>query len=124
VTLNSNDPLSVPVINPNLLGSELDFAIMREAVKSAIHFTTAPVWKNYVISPVGVNHTSTDAEIDDFIRESGGSVFHPAGTASMSPKGAKWGVVDPNLSVKGLSGLRVVDLSVAVSRQLPISLLY
>ncbi|KAJ7918986.1 aryl-alcohol oxidase [Mycena leptocephala] len=113
VTLNSNDPLSVPVINPNLLGSELDFAIMREAVKSAIHFTTAPAWKNYVISPVGVNHTSTDAEIDDFIRESGGSVFHPAGTASMSPKGATWGVVDPNLNVKGLSGLRVVDLSVA-----------
>jgi choline dehydrogenase-like flavoprotein len=71
-----------------------------------------------------VNHTSTDAEIDDFIRESGGSVFHPAGTASMSPKGATWGVVDPNLNVKGLSGLRVVDLSVAVSRQLPIFLLY
>jgi choline dehydrogenase len=124
VTLNSNDPLAVPVINPNLLASELDFFIMREAVKSAIHFTTAPAWKNYVISPVGLNFTSTDAEIDAFIRAAGGSVFHPSGTASMSPKGATWGVVDPNLSVKGVNGLRIVDLSVTVSRYLPILLLY
>ncbi|KAJ7878671.1 aryl-alcohol oxidase precursor [Mycena leptocephala] len=112
VTLNSSDPLAMPLINPNLLGSDVDVFIMREAVKSAMHFTTAPAWQNYVISPFGLNYTSTDAEIDDFVRENGGTVYHPVGTASMSPKGADWGVVDPDLRVKGLTGLRIVDLSV------------
>ena len=90
---------------------------MREALKSAFHFTTAPAWRNYVISPFGVNSTGSDAEIDDFIRENTGTVYHPVGTASMSPQGATWGVVDPDLTVKGLSGLRIVDLSIVVSHQ-------
>jgi choline dehydrogenase-like flavoprotein len=42
-------------------------------------------------------------------------VFHPTGTAAMSPKGADWGVVDPDLKVKGVEGLRIVDGSVLVS---------
>jgi choline dehydrogenase len=88
---------------------------MREALKSALRFAAAPAWSNYIISAVGVNSTSTDAELDDYIRENAGSIFHPVGTASMSPKKATWGVVDPDLRVKGLSGLRIVDLSVAVS---------
>ncbi|KAF7376521.1 Pyranose dehydrogenase [Mycena sanguinolenta] len=90
LTLQSNDSLSAPLIDPNLLGSE-----------------------NFVISPFGVNSTDSDDELDEFIRENGGSVYHPSGTAKMSPKGANWGVVDPDLRVKGLDGLRVVDLSVA-----------
>ncbi|KAJ7495821.1 aryl-alcohol-oxidase from pleurotus Eryingii [Mycena galericulata] len=112
VTINSNEPLAVPVINPNLLGSEVDFFIMREAVKSALRFASAPAFAGYVISPFGVNSTSTDAQLDDFIRENAATVFHPAGSASMSPRGANWGVVDPDLVVKGISGLRIVDLSV------------
>jgi choline dehydrogenase-like flavoprotein len=115
VTLNSKDPLASPLINPNFLSSEVDVFIMREAIRSALRFASAPAWANYVISPVGVNFTSTDAELDEFIRANGGTVFHPAGSASMSPRGANWGVVDPDLRVKGVSGLRIVDLSVVVS---------
>ncbi|KAJ7267548.1 alcohol oxidase [Mycena haematopus] len=112
VTLQSSDSLSVPLIDPNLLGSQVDLFIMREAVKSALRFATAPAWQNFVISPFGVNSTDTDDELDNFIRINAGSLFHPSGTAKMSPKGATWGVVDPDLSVRGLNGLRVVDLSV------------
>ncbi|KAJ7723574.1 aryl-alcohol oxidase, partial [Mycena metata] len=112
VTLITSDPLAPPLINPNLLGSEVDFFVMREAVKSAFRFASAPAWKNYIISPFGLNFTSTDDEIDEWIRENAGTVYHPVGTASMSPKGAAWGVVDPDLTVKGTSGLRVVDLSI------------
>ena len=39
------------------------------------------------------------------------SVFHPVGTAAMSQRGAPWGVLDPDLRVKGTNGLRVVDAS-------------
>ncbi|KAF7362800.1 Choline dehydrogenase, mitochondrial [Mycena venus] len=111
VTLGSNDPIADPLINPNLVGTEVDLFIMREAIKSAIRFTTAPAWKDYVISPFGLNDT-TDAGIDTYIRENAGTIFHPVGTASMSPQGASWGVVDPDLTVKGLSGLRIADLSI------------
>ncbi|KAJ6594334.1 alcohol oxidase [Mycena capillaripes] len=112
VTLNSNDPLAPPVINPNFFSSELDLFIMREGIRSALRFATAPAWDGYVISPVGINSTSTDAEVDEYTRSNAGTVYHVAGTASMSRKGAPYGVVDPDLHVKGLTGLRIVDLSV------------
>ncbi|KAJ6521973.1 alcohol oxidase [Mycena vulgaris] len=112
VTLSSNDPFAPPLINPNFLGAELDLFLMREALRSALRFASAPAWADYVISAVGVNSTSTDNELNDYIRVNAGTIQHPAGTASMSPKGASWGVVDPDLRVKGLSGLRIVDLSV------------
>ncbi|KAJ6594327.1 aryl-alcohol-oxidase from pleurotus Eryingii [Mycena capillaripes] len=112
VTLNSNDPLAPPVINPNFFSSELDLFIMREGIRSALRFAAAPAWEGYVISPVGINSTSTDAEVDEYTRNNAGTVDHVAGTASMSRKGAPYGVVDPDLRVKGLTGLRIVDLSV------------
>ncbi|KAJ6453769.1 alcohol oxidase [Mycena sanguinolenta] len=111
VTLNTNNSLANPLINPNLVGAEVDLVIMREAVKSAIRYTTAPAFKGYVLETVGISDTS-DAGIETYIRANAGTIFHPAGTASMSPKGAQWGVVNPDLTVKGLTGLRVVDLSV------------
>ncbi|KAJ7083904.1 aryl-alcohol oxidase-like protein [Mycena epipterygia] len=112
VTLNSTDLLAAPLINPNLLGTEVDLLIMREALKSTLRFTAAPAWDGYVLSSVGVNSTSTDAEFDAFIRANTQTIFHPAGSASMSAKDADYGVVDPDLTVKGLTGLRIVDLSV------------
>jgi choline dehydrogenase len=114
VTLNSSDPLAPPLIDPNLLGSEVDIFIMREAIKSSLRFAAAPAWTDYIISPVSFNSSSTDEELDAYIRANAGTVFHPTGTAGMSPEGAKYGVVDPDLRVKGLNGLRVVDVSVLV----------
>ncbi|KAJ7693418.1 hypothetical protein B0H17DRAFT_1132569 [Mycena rosella] len=112
VMLNSNDSLADPVINPNLLGSEVDLFIMQEALRSSLCFTSAPAWAGYVISPVGIDFNSNEPELDNFIQANSGTMFYPVGTASMSPKSATWGVVDPDLRVKGLRGLRIVDLSV------------
>ena len=52
----------------------------------------------------------TDREIADFIRRSADTIFHPAGTCAMGRGGAA--VVDPDLRVRGLSGLRVADASI------------
>ncbi|KAJ7198569.1 alcohol oxidase [Mycena pura] len=113
ITLSSADPLEPPLINPNLLSSEVDMFIMRYAIRSALRFAAARAWAGYVIGPpVGVNSTSTDDQLNEFIRQNSGAVFHPVGTASISPIGADFGVVDPDLRVKGLNGIRVVDLSV------------
>ena len=73
-------------------------------------------WDGYIVGPIPpLVNTSTDAELEAYVRAGGLSVYHPTGTAAMSPKGVHWGVVDPDLKVKGVEGLRIVDGSVLVS---------
>lgn len=111
VTLNSSNPLDPPLINPNFLGSEFDLFVMREGFLKSRRFAAAPVWQNYLISEV---NNVTDADLDDFIRNNAAAIYHPVGTAGMSPRDAAYGVVDPDLRVKGVDGLRIVDASVLV----------
>ncbi|KAJ7745458.1 alcohol oxidase [Mycena maculata] len=112
VTLNSTDPFSSPVIDPNLLGAALDVAILRTAVRTIQSFIQGPAWSDYIIAPISLNDTASDAEVDAYTQANTGSLFHPIGTAAMSAVTADYGVVNPDLKVKGLSGLRVVDASV------------
>ncbi|KAJ7130849.1 alcohol oxidase [Mycena crocata] len=113
ITLNSSNPLIAPLINPNHFDVELDMLILLESLRSAMRFVKAPAWAEYIISPFGdVTSDSTDEELEAYIRSTSGSGFHPVGTASMSSKGAPYGVVDPDLRVKGLTGLRIVDASI------------
>jgi choline dehydrogenase len=88
--------------------------IMREAIKSSLRFAAAPAWMDYIISPISYNSSSTDEELDAYIHANAGPGFHSTGTAGMSPKREKYEVVDPDLWVKGLIGLQVVDLSILV----------
>lgn len=53
-----------------------------------------------------------DAAIEKFIRTSVGTTWHPLGTCKMAPV-EKMGVVDGNLNVHGVKGLKVADLSIA-----------
>ncbi|KAJ7105431.1 alcohol oxidase [Mycena crocata] len=112
VTLNSTNPFDPPVINPNLLGEDVDIFIVREAIRSAQRFVTAPAFADYILAPFSINATASDAELDAFIRSQASSELHPVGTAAMSARGAQHGVVNPDLTVKGVRGLRVVDASV------------
>ncbi|KAG6890055.1 hypothetical protein C0995_012513 [Termitomyces sp. Mi166 len=103
------------VVSPasRYLTSEFDIFAMREAVKGASRFLAAPAWKDYVIGPAGgLANATTDELLDGYIRQNTGSPAHPVGTAAMSAKNASFGVVDPDLQVKGVSGLRIVDASV------------
>ncbi|KAF9536329.1 hypothetical protein CPC08DRAFT_652173, partial [Agrocybe pediades] len=59
-----------------------------------------------------VTNATTDAELEAFVRSTTSTLFHPVGTAAMSAKDAGYGVVDPDLRVKGVDGLRIVDASV------------
>jgi choline dehydrogenase-like flavoprotein len=113
VKLSSNDPYEHPLIDPGLLTHPHDLGTMVEAVKMSERLLSAPVWKDYVLEKFGdFKNTSNDDEIVQYLRNHAGTVFHPVATASMSKKGATTGVVDPNLKVKGISGLRVVDASI------------
>lgn len=87
---------------------------MREAVKAAKRFISADAWKDYIVSPVGGVVGTEDADIDAYVRDQVLSVLHATGTASISPRGASWGVVEPDLKVKGIDGVRIVDASILV----------
>lgn len=55
-------------------------------------------------------------EFETKVRDSILTISHPVGTTAISPKRSKHGVVDPELRVKGVRGLRVVDAGVIVSQ--------
>ncbi|EIN05758.1 alcohol oxidase [Punctularia strigosozonata HHB-11173 SS5] len=110
VTINSSDPFAPPLINPNLLADELDLYIVRQGLKAGMRYLAAPAWDGYFVRPL--QNLTTDEQFDAYIREHAVSFFHPVATAAMSPKDATWGVVAPDLLVKGAKGLRIIDASV------------
>jgi len=55
---------------------------------------------------------TSEAALEAYLRSNTSSAFHPAGSAAMSPRNAPWGVVDPDLLLKGASGVRIIDASV------------
>ncbi|KAF5346542.1 hypothetical protein D9756_010032 [Leucocoprinus leucothites] len=116
IRLNTSDPFSAPLIDPGLLNTPLDFEIIKYSIRSAQRFLSGRAWKDYIIAPLnGLDNTTmvgTDEELGEYVRANTATIFHPVGTASMAPVDADWGVVDPDLRVKGVSGLRVVDASV------------
>ncbi|KAG7098385.1 hypothetical protein E1B28_000343 [Marasmius oreades] len=113
VTLNSSNPLDNPVIDFHLLQLELYRFIMREAIRSIKRLFSAPAWDRFIIA--SLTNATTDEELDQYISEKAAGLFHPAGSVVMSARGASWGVLDPDLKVKGVRGLWVVDSSILVS---------
>ncbi|KAI0321297.1 alcohol oxidase [Amylostereum chailletii] len=113
ITLNSTDPFDSPIIDPKFLSTDFDVFATREAAKAIQRFMAADAWAGYVIGPYGdFQFSTTDDQIDAFARQTAGTVFHPVGTASMSGWNATDGVVNPDLTVKKVKGLRIVDASV------------
>lgn len=115
VKLASANPFTAPIIDPKFLTTQFDVFALREAVRAVKRLASANAWKGYIDLPFGGLAATSDADIDAYVRFQSTTVFHPVGTASMTAKNAKWGVVDPDLKVKGVEGVRVVDASVWVS---------
>ncbi|KXN82148.1 Choline oxidase [Leucoagaricus sp. SymC.cos] len=113
LSIGSNNPFDQPMIDLGFYTNNFDLIAAREAFKSVITFSNAPAFKNIITGLTGpLANASTEAEINDIIRNTTISSLHPVGTASMSPKDADWGVVDPDLKVKHITGLRIIDASV------------
>ena len=113
VGLRSADPSDDPTIFPNYLATEEDRRALREGVKIARQVANQSALDEYrsgECNPGGV--VSTDAEIDAWIAETGETIYHPVGTCRMGAVDDPMAVVDDELRVIGLKGLRVVDASV------------
>ncbi|KAI0653737.1 aryl-alcohol-oxidase from pleurotus Eryingii [Cubamyces menziesii] len=117
VTLSSSDPFAPPTIDPNFLSTAFDLAAMRAAVRSAVRFASAPTWTGFLTGPAapfaGVDVTDDDA-LDAWARAQTSTIWHPTGTARMGKCGdsSANSVVNPDMTVRGVVGLRVMDASV------------
>jgi len=111
IELAGPDPKSAPRIYANYLSAPGDLVVLREAVRLARRIAlTAPlanlVASEFVPGDVG----NGDAALDDFVRSTAITIFHPAGTCAMGH--GDEAVVDHELRVRGVQGLRVIDASI------------
>ena len=111
VSLRSTDPMADPIIETNYLSSQHDQAVMVEGLKMVRNIYEQPAFKGlWSDERVPGRDYQSDAEILEAIRHFAGTVYHPVGTCRMG--GDANAVVDPELRVRGVEGLRVVDASV------------
>lgn len=112
ITVNSPDPKVAPLIDPNYLSAPEDWQCMRDGVRLARRIGEHPELRRHKandISPVEADLASEEA-IDRWIARDANTIFHPVGTCRMGAD--EHSVVDPQLRVRGVEGLRVVDASV------------
>ena len=113
VRLASRNPAEAPLIDPNYLATDHDKFVMREGVKLGRELLAQDAFKSFhKREDLPGSQVQTDAELDAFIREDASSAYHPCGTARMGAHNDTRAVVDLELKLRGLEGLRVVDASV------------
>jgi choline dehydrogenase-like flavoprotein len=110
VTLASPDPLAAPLIDPNFLADPDDVVRMVRGFRLMRELLAQPA----LAKLGGTEHprsasATTDAQIEQFIRSYGDTIYHPVGTCRMG-NGAL-DVVGADLRIHGLEGIRVVDAS-------------
>lgn len=114
IALRSADPLEAPVIRPNYLSSPVDLRVLREGIKILRRVFAQSAFDPYrgrELSP-GPD-VSSDAEIETWLRATADTVFHPVGSCRMGED--PMAVVDGELRVHGVAGLRVADASIMPS---------
>ncbi len=111
VTLASADPLAPPLVDPNFLAEPDDMARMVRGFKLMRTILQQPALAGYRGQELPASAAAqTDEEIGQFIRNYGDTIYHPVGSCRMGP--GPLDVVDAQLRVHGMQGLRVVDASV------------
>lgn len=111
VTLRSADAQDMPVIDPNFLGHEYDLRTSIEGVRISREIFAQSALGKYVKKehfPGG--GVQTHAQLEAYARQYGRTSYHPVGTCRMGGDAAS--VVDPQLRVRGIAGLRICDSSV------------
>lgn len=111
VVIKSADPLTYPEIYPNYLSDERDCAVAVGGIKVARRIAEAPSLRDCIIDEyVPGREYQSDSELLDAARRHSQTIYHPAGTCKMGNDESA--VVDHQLRVHGIEGLRVVDASI------------
>jgi choline dehydrogenase len=111
IRIRSADPFDSPEIVPNYLATERDQRTTVAAVQCARQIAASSAMRPFVLREIKPGpQAQTDAELLEFCRNYGATIFHPVGTCRMGADAQA--VVDARLRVTGVTGLRVVDCSV------------
>jgi choline dehydrogenase len=107
----SSNPLEYPAIRPNYLSARNDLQVMLAGITIARRIFAAPALARHSLGETlpGLS-TASDAELEQFVRNGGASLYHPVGTCRMGEDPDA--VVDSRLRVRGVEGLRVIDASI------------
>ncbi|HUR32330.1 MAG TPA: GMC family oxidoreductase N-terminal domain-containing protein [Vicinamibacterales bacterium] len=106
VRLQSADPLAMPVVNPNYLQCEADVQTLSAGVELARRLAKTSAFAPVSDGEIAPGGTATA----DYVRAASSTLWHPAGTCRIGRDAMA--VVDPELKVHAVEGLRVVDASV------------
>lgn len=111
VEIKSADPFAAPSIQPNFLERESDVATMLDGIKLIRSFAATEALARWITTEHDPGpDCASDDQLVDFVRSKGITVYHPVGTCKMGADADA--VVDTELKVHGMQGLRVVDASV------------
>ncbi|MGE0463651.1 MAG: FAD-dependent oxidoreductase [Vicinamibacterales bacterium] len=113
VRLGSADPLAAPVIAANYLQEASDVRALARGVHLARFFAEQSVYEPLRGDELEPGKAATsDSDLERFVRRAADTIYHGAGTCRMGPASEPAAVVDPELRVRGVEGLRVADASI------------
>jgi choline dehydrogenase len=111
IKLKSNNPADPPAMIPNYLTDPVDQQTIVSGLKLCRHILAHPVMQRFIAEEFQPGPgVASDAQLLQYARERGGTVYHPTSTCTMGT--GPMAVVDPELRVHGIEGLRVADASV------------
>jgi choline dehydrogenase-like flavoprotein len=111
VKLASADPFAHPLIDPNYFADEYDRRMSIAGLRLAREIMAQPAFRPFLhVERLPGPEAQSDAELLAYARQHGKTDYHPVGTCKMGVD--EMAVVDPELKVHGLAGLRVCDSSV------------
>jgi choline dehydrogenase len=111
IKLKSPDPFEAPAVHPNYLTAETDQRTIVAGLKLIRQILANPHMQQYVEKEFQPGPSvATDEQLLDYARRRGGTVYHPTSTCRMGSD--PMAVVDADLRVHGIEGLRVADASI------------
>ncbi len=114
VRLRSSDPSDLPVVDPNFLADPYDLKTSAEGVRISKEIFSQPSLQKYIRRIVlPGDDVKTPEDYQNYARQYGRTSYHPTCTCKMGKD--EMSVVDPQLRVHGLDGIRICDSSVMPS---------
>ncbi|CAL1544147.1 unnamed protein product [Lymnaea stagnalis] len=120
ITLQSSDPFDYPLIHANYMDKQNDVQVLIRGIQECEKIISADVMKNIgadlsekrAAFPCQDHRYKSHEYWECLVKHRSLTSYHPVGTCKMGPRGDPTAVVDSNLRVHGISGLRVVDASI------------